>query len=179
MDRSIQFIAYGLLAIALVTWGGVYIATSRIRESAVALSASASNAQAQADRIAYQKRLSAIASDTQEERAALDALIAPDIVSMVKEIESAGKPLHVTVTVNDAQASGAQDLPGGGSLRTVTFLVESQGSYASLMKLETLFENLPLASTVDALELQALQNQATPWHLTAHIRVYTTSAISS
>jgi hypothetical protein len=179
MDRSIQLIAYGLFIIALITWGSVYVAASRIRENAVALSASASNAQAQADRIAYQKRLSAIARDTEEERAALDALLAPDIVSMVKMIESAGKPLRLTVTVNDAQASGAVDLPGGAPLRTVTFLVESQGPYASLMRLETLFENLPLASTVDELELQSLQDQATPWHLTARIRVYTTAAISS
>ncbi|HVU75302.1 MAG TPA: hypothetical protein VHD38_00465 [Candidatus Paceibacterota bacterium] len=180
MNRSLQFFAYVLLGIACATCVGIYIAAGSIRQSAIALSASAANAQAQEDRIAYQKRLAALATDTQNQRAELEALVSPDVVSIVNELEAAGNPVHLSVTVNDAQTSGAaQDLPGGGSLHAVTFLVESQGSYASLMRLETLFENLPLASVVDGVEMQELQDQKTPWHLTARIRIYTTAQISS
>lgn len=180
MNRSIQIFAYIVFAFALTFAVGVYFASSSVRQSAVALSATALNAQAQQDRLAYQKRISALAKDTQEERAAIESLVSFDIVSIVNKIEAAGKPLGLTVTVNDAQASGAQqDLANGDSLRAVTFLVQSEGSYASLMKLETLFENLPLASSVESVELQKLQDPKTPWHLTARIRVYTTAAISS
>jgi hypothetical protein len=180
MQRSIQLIAYALFLVALVTWGGVYLAAARMRADAVSLSASASNAQAQEDRIAYQKRIASLARETADERARVDDIVSLDIVSIVKKIEAAGKTLRLTVSVNDAQASGAaQELASGDSLHAVTFLVESQGSYAALMQLEELFENLPLASSVDGLELQSLEGAAMPWHLTARIRVFTTSAISS
>jgi hypothetical protein len=180
MARFMQLAAYALLALALLAWGGMYAASSSVRASAAALSSDAASAQAQEDRLAYQKRLAALAEDTKTERAALEAFASRDLVSMVNELEATGKSLGLTVMVSDAQASGAlHDLPGGGSLRTITFIVESQGTYASLMRLEELFENLPLASTVDTLELQALQNRQAPWHLTARIRVYTTAPISS
>jgi hypothetical protein len=180
MARFTQLVAYALLALALLAWGGIYVASSSVRASATALSSDVASTQAQEDRLAYQKRLAALAEDTQVERASLETLVSRDLVSIVNQLEATGKPLGLAVVVSDAQASGAlQDLPGGGSLRTITFIVESQGTYASLMRLEGLFENLPLASTVDTLELQALQSQQTPWHLTARIRVYTTAPISS
>lgn len=180
MNRALQLFAYILLAFASTFAVGIYFAASSVRDSAVALSATAANAQAQQDRIAYQKRISALASDTEEERARLESYVSLDIVSIVNLIEASGEPLRLPVTVNDAQALGAQqDLPGGDALHAVTFLVESQGSYASLSKLEALFENLPLASSVDSVEFQKLQDPKTPWHLTARIRVYTTAAISS
>ena len=180
MNRWIQLFAYALLTVTLVVWAGIYFAAVSIRAHAVELSSSVSSVQAQEDRIAYQKRLSALATDTQSNRAELESLVARDVVSIITMLEEAGKPLRLSVLVNDAQSAGvAQEIPGGGALNAVTFLVESQGSYASLMRLETLFENLPLVSTVDGVELQELQDSSIPWHLTARIRVYTTASISS
>jgi hypothetical protein len=136
MKKGIQLISWSLLALSILAWGGVWYAGSYLVREASVRASSASVADQQVDKIAFTQRLKTLASDTRQERGELDSLVSHDVVSIVNIIESTGSTLGVDVQVNDALPLGvSQTLPDGSTVRAVAFVIESQGSYASLMRL--------------------------------------------
>jgi hypothetical protein len=160
----------------------VLYAAFSIQTQALSSATEVAQSQQQLDRIAYVQRLSALASDTKDERATLESLVQPDVVSIVNTIEAAGQSAHISATVSDALPEGPlQQLPGGESLQAVAFVVQAHGTFPEMMKLGALFEKLPLASSVEQFDLEhtSAGDQTVSWSLTARIRVMTTSVSSS
>ena len=179
MKIGITYLAWISLVVAFCAWGAVVYIAFSLQDQAASNANSTAQSEQQLDRIAYAQRLAALASDTKDERTRLESIVQPDIVAIVNVIEAAGKSVKVNATVSDALSEGGpQALPGGQSLQTVAFVVQAQGSFASLMQLAALFEHLPLSSSVEQLELEhtpSADTKVAPWHLAARIRVMTTS----
>lgn len=159
----------------------MYAALS-IQTQAQVSATNVAQSEQQVDRAARTLRLSGIVADTKDERERLDTLIQPDVVSIVDTIEAAGAAARVKATVSDALPQGiSRELPGGQPLQAVAFVVQAQGSFSSLMKLLALFEHLPLVSSVEEVDLEqssAANPKTATWHLTARIRVLTTTISS-
>ena len=180
MRNRITYIAWFSLLAALGLWGAVLYAAFWIQGQAAESAHSAAQSAQQLDRLAYTQRLSALASDTKDARLQLERLVQPDAVTIVNTIESAGKSARVNATVSDAISEGAsQQLPGGASLQAVAFIVQAQGAFLDMMKLAGLFEQLPLMSVVEQLNIERSTGgdtaKASSWRMTARIRVLTTA----
>ena len=181
MKRSIMYIALAALLLALCAWGAVLYGASEIRHLASKRAEQAIAAGREFDRTAYAQRIAALAADTEGDRMRLGELLQADIVTIIDIIEAAGKSARVTVRVSDAlPAGGAEALPGGGELQAVEFIVQTTGTFSSLMQAATLFEQLPLPSSVQQIELERStgEQSTVPWRMTTRIRVLTT-ALSS
>ena len=176
----IHALALLFLALAALLWGAVAYGAYETRRLATARASSALSAEARLDRDAHQRRLAALAEDTVSERDALDARTSLDVVAILTVLEKAGRDVGTDVQVNDAQAEGiVENLPTGDSLRALGFIVEALGSYASLMRLVSIYEHLPLISEVRHVEIERLNSESVgPWRATIRVRVYTTAPVS-
>jgi hypothetical protein len=184
MKTSISIIGWVALAFALCVWGAVGYAALSIQDQASMSASNAASSAQQVDKIAYAQRISALAADTQVERNQLDTLVGSGVVSIVNVIEAAGTSAHVNAQVSDAIPEGAAvGLPGGAQLQAVGFVVQAQGGFTALMQAVTLFEALPLPSSVEQVELQQATatdpHAALLWNMTVRIRVLTTAVSSS
>lgn len=181
--KTFSLVAYGSLALALCLWAFLFWGSLHLMASAEDRAQSATQLQADAAKHAYTARLAALAQDTSVQRATLESIVQPDVVTIVNGIEAAGKKANTDAQVTSALADGtATDLPGGGKVQGVAFVVEAHGSFASILKLETMYENLPLASTIESVDLEKAVAQgatAPSWHLTMRIRVFTSASITS
>ena len=160
-----------MLAVALLSLAGVGYVAETLQVTATERAASIQTEAQQQDRTAYAQRIGAIASDTADERAELEAFMHLDIVSAAEEFERVGTRAGATVHVTDATPqSGGTTLANGETLQWISFSVAAEGSYASLMRALKLYENLPLALEINELELQQAGESST-WQMTLRIRV--------
>lgn len=172
---------WALLLLAIGAWVGIWFAASVIHSRALEAATTAQNTDQQAQRFAYQQRISALAADTQPQRAQLESLANHDIVSIVTTLENAGKALGVTVKVNNAQAVGSgEELPDGSVLRPIEFVLEARGSFTALMRALEVYEHLPLISSLTQVELGRTDtgSASSDWNLLMRVRVYTIADIS-
>lgn len=124
-------------------------------------------------------RMHALAVDTALARTRLDDLLDTDVISAVEMLEGAGKAAKVKIQLSDAQSdTGVQS---GSNVKAVGFVVSAEGSFASLMRLLTLLETLPLPSSLTRFDLEHTSggSEANSWRLNSYIRVLTTADISS
>ena len=179
--KRLSLLSYALLVLALCAWGAVIYAGYRI-EAAASIRADAINvAQQQADQTAYVGRLHSLVGETALGRAQLESLMSSDVVAIVSGLESAGKNVHAKVTTAAPEGTPTT-LPGGGQLQAVGFAVNASGSFSDLMHALTVYEHLSLPSTVEGVDIEALDQtaaKAAPWNMTVHIRIITSAVISS
>lgn len=181
MKSFATYLSWILLGVALCAWVGVWYAAGSIRAQAVATASAAQSTDQQSQRLAYQKRISALASDTEDERAKLEGLVKKDVVTIVNTLEAAGTPLGTKLSVKNAQAAGVgEELADGTKLRPVEFLVEGNGSFATLMRVVSVYEHLPLVASLSQVEIGRTVSGtgASDWNLVLRVRVYTTADIS-
>lgn len=182
MSRNLSFVSWILLIVSVCAWGAVVYAGSHILDSSIERGAAASNADQQADRVAYALRVHALAEDSAKDRASMESLMSTDIVTIAKQIEDTGRSANVNASVSSANPeTGAKELPGGAPLRAVSFVVQLQGSYSALLHAAKLFETFPIPSQIQDIELERISqgDAATQsWHMTLRLRVLTTSDIT-
>src|SRR3989338_7486354 len=87
MNKHLTSIAWTTLAVACLSWGGVWYLTSALTEEAELRASATAEALQKADRAAYNQRLLSIANETSVERERLEAVAGLDIVSIVTTIE--------------------------------------------------------------------------------------------
>jgi hypothetical protein len=181
--RSFSSLAYGALLLALIAWGALLWGSSALISNAQTRAQSAANQEQIAAKKSYTARLAALAQDTRDQRAVLESLVHPDVVTIVNGIESSAQSIGVPAQVTSALPEGEPtDLPGGGKVQAIGFVVEAHGSFSNMLKTAALFEKLPIASTVESIDLEKAAPDgatASSWHLTAKIRVFTSAPISS
>ena len=175
MNKHLTLIAWTTLAAACLSWGGVWYLTSALTEEAELRASATAEALQKADRAAYNQRLLSIANETSVERERLDAVAGLDIVSIVTAIEEAGTAAGVAVEISNASPGDTIDLAGGASLSTYRLVAGGQGTFAELMRVAALLEQLPLISEVETLEFQYLSDSgSSSWRITARLKVLST-----
>lgn len=183
MNRSIPYLSWFALALALLAWAGVVYGDFWIQKTAKERGANALNADQMAAQSAYASRLKALVQETKVERGNLENISHADLVSVANAIEAAGKSAGVSAKVSTAIPSGnAIEIPGGSSLQGLAFIVQAEGSFAGLMQLVRVLEKFPGFSTVEQFDFErvpSLERSAQPWRTTLRMKILTTSEVSS
>jgi hypothetical protein len=166
------------LALSLLACAAVFHAGSSILADASLKSEQASEAAQSTAKAAYTQRLRSLASDTEADRTALDNLVGEDIASLATTIESAGTSAGIAAHVTQATPEGAPaDLPGG-TLQAISMVVEGEGSFARVMHALSLYETLPLPAAIEQFDIERT-GETSAWHLTLHLRVFTSAPVTS
>lgn len=134
-------------------------------------------------------RLHMLARDTKDARDQLDALTRTDVLSIANMIEEVGKAAGIKVKIGDVLSGSsiqsptvpsAPADPNALALHDTVFLIETDGSFPSLMHAVVLLEQLPLISSIQDLELRRTSitsGGGGMWHATIHIHALSTTLI--
>lgn len=182
MNRaSLTLFSIIALAVALAAWCAVgflfFDASSRLAASAQSLS----SADAQSAQNVNATQVEALASETAADRAALQGDLAPDVVGIADQIQAAGQAAGTQTTIGSASVADVSGLPSG--VTALEFVVQSDGSFAQVLRAAQLFETLPLSSSVINLDFEEAPGGTTlrsgQWQLTTQLEILTTAQLSS
>lgn len=184
MKSTSTYLAYGALAAAACVWIAVGYFAVVVQNARAAYIVRMTDAAAQTDQAAANARLHVLASGNIERSSKLDAIVAPDASSIIDAIRSVGTSSGVPVKISAA-------LPGTvpksqKDIHAVAFVIESTGSFSSMMRVLALFESLPVASSIEVVDLSRetegiapAVRASRPWRMNLKLRVLTTAAVSS
>ncbi|MEK7133807.1 MAG: hypothetical protein AAB804_01925 [Patescibacteria group bacterium] len=185
MKLDLRYIGWPLLLLTVLVWVGVGMFAQTILADEESQVFRMQQTQEAENKDASTIRLHALAQDTEQKRGQLDAILRVDVVSIVDMIEAAGKAAGVKLIVNNAQPENTP-LPqtaNGTQVIVTGFVVEAQGTFASLMHLIRLFETFPLPSKIGRFDMERISatgpGTSGGWRINAHIRILTTSDTSS
>jgi hypothetical protein len=129
-------------------------------------------------------QLRILARETESDRASLDAIANVDVVSAVNFIESvqaSGTVVHVT----EAQPVKIAVKANTQQMNVIDLSTHAEGSFSSLMRVAQLLETLPLATTVQEVDVSrapvnpGAKSTAATWSLNMRLRFYTTATLST
>jgi len=187
--QNIAIYAWVAITVAIAAWVGVFIYAGWISRQLDTHQSQATDMQSISEREMEAIRLHALVRDTKNLRAQLDGLTRTDVIGVANIIESIGKIVGAKVKIGAAtpeaiEQKGSSNNTSG--LRAVSFVVESEGTFASLMNTAALLETLPMISSIQGMEIERAPLSSGPnstkqvmWRLVAHIRVLTSADISS
>jgi hypothetical protein len=181
MQKRIIIIAWILMTLAFVAWAMVGYGANAIVFAADARAKNAKIALTKANQTALNQRVAALAQSTQEKREELSNIINTDLVQIINTIESVGASVGVQTKVSDAAPSASVFVSKTESLRGITFSVQTEGTFAQMMRTAHLYENLPLLSAIDNLEIERVQRSGgsqAPWAMVIRIKVFTGENVS-
>ncbi len=182
MNRSYTFKALFTIILALAAWGGFVFLLMKTGTEESSRAERQKILQHLADTQMSSAEAEAIASQTQSERADLEALSKVDIVSLVDSINAFSGRTGAMVQVGTVEPQ-ALPVPAGStvSMSAVDIPVSASGSFDSVMRVMTLLETLPVPSSIVAYDLDHGGGPGADgqWTLSAHLRVLTTADLSS
>lgn len=112
-----------------------------------------------------QSRVKTLVRDTLQERESLASAVRMPVVGAVEIIEAAGRDAGARdVVIVEATPQTLTNK----ELSAVSVTVQAEGSFAALAKAVSLFETLPLASTVENVHFEYVKDA---WRLTVRLRV--------
>lgn len=180
MRNRIVYIAWASLLFALLAWCevGYFAYTVTTKEADREAGLSSLNSVTAKEYSAAQ--ITALESSTADSRAALQAFTQVDPVALAALIESGGKSIGVTINLSNALPQSQIQKTG---LNVLGFTTQTQGSFASLIRVAEMLEELPAPSSIQALNLAVVPNAAgaaaAQWNLQVQMRVLTTTPVSS
>lgn len=171
---SHMVILIGITLLAALAWAGVWFEYTSTGVMRTAHTVALSQMQDAASRDAARSRTHALALDTADERAALAAAAHADVVDVAKQIESIGSAVHVV----SVSKQTAQVPPGGAAhpLTTISYAVESIGSFQTVMQAVALLDLLPVPSQLQQFDIaRTSDDQAgvAQWRLNATVLLFT------
>ncbi len=142
------------------------------------------NAQAQTDQETQSAQVRSLARETLADRDVLEKSANIDLLSAVNVIESIGDTTGVKVHVRDAQTEKTITGKAGTlPVNAVNLSIESEGSFADLMRVLQMIEVLPFSATIEQVNLgrkePADSGKNVLWDLSVNVRLLTTATISS
>ncbi len=164
MARS-PLIAWTFLCLSLVAWGGFAYMINMLSSERLAYADAYVIAQQESERGELLTRLRATIQSTEVERAALESLTSVTILQAVQTIEAAGKTAGATNVVIGG-ATPVSNPPKGLAVYSVA--LTAQGTFVALMRTVSMFEKLPIPSTVEQFEISKGEKA---WNLTARLQV--------
>jgi hypothetical protein len=177
---STAWIAVG---VAIIAWALVGFFAWMVAEQSSTRASDQSSANAQAVQQAESAEIESLAGDTKDERMQLQSLANVDVVTIVDAIDQVGTDANVQISIGQAvpDQSSDSDTSSGGTppLHAVSFVVQGEGTFANLFKAITLFQSLPVPSTLEEVDLERSAGgpSVPPWQLMAHIQAYTSANI--
>lgn len=175
----IKYLSWAAFLAAICAWGLVGLCTWTIFAAKDARIFRNADSEQTALRQASALRTHALARDTKDVRAQLEAYAYLDVLSIVDTIESVKKDARVGIDIGQALSAGEN---ATSLAHTVGFIVEARGSFSAITHAAALLQSLPIPSAVDQMQFERMQDAAgSPnlWRLTARMRVFTTADISS
>ncbi len=182
MSNRVVLTSWIVIALALSAWGGVFFASQLIRSTAIERSNDTKDALTKANQVALNRSVQTLADNTKAKRDELSAIAGSDVVPIIEVIDAAGKTAGLKAQVSDAAVGSTQQLgKNGDTLRAVVFNVQGEGSFAQVMHAATLYEKLPLLSSIDQMDIEKVQGndpKAPAWRIAVRIRVQTLISVS-
>lgn len=183
MNQLSSLISWFVLALALTACGAVVYAHFWLHDTARERGSRAQSAEQRSSETVYASRLRILAEETTADRERLESLSRVDIVTIANTIESAGKSVGATAKVQAAIPVGSSiEIPGGDSLHAVAFIIQAEGSFASVVQFVRALGAFPGFSSVEQFEFERVELSDRPsqsWRSSVRLQMYTTSDISS
>lgn len=166
-----------MVLVAVLAWAGFGFLVWQLAAERAGYAAAKANAAARAQQADAGSRLAALVRDTKEQREYLEQLAHADVIAAAATIEAAGEAAGAQLTIDGAtEVARADGAPS--TLQASIVVASAQGSLVTLMRVVQLLETLPFPSVVEGVELRTIGN-SDDWHLTARIRIVTTSYIGA
>lgn len=178
MNISISKLSWMALCAALGAALGAFFLAGALDEKKNDLEAMITTSQKNHIRTAEEQKTIALLTMTESNREKFQSILAADLLSLADLLVAAGKDAGVILHVSNATP---ESNPVTGNSRTqlrvhaVKFTVDAEGPFDRLYKALTLLESLSAASVVENVTFG--QEEKT-WHMSARVRILTTSAIS-
>lgn len=170
-------LAWFMVLVAVLAWAGFGLLAWQLAAERAGYAAAKANAAARAQQADAGSRLAALVRDTKEQREYLEQLAHADVIAAAATIEAAGAAAGARLTIDGA--TEAPRAPGAPSTLQASIVVASaEGSLSTLMRVVQLLETLPFPSVVEGVELRTIGDSG-DWHLSARIRIVTTSYIGA
>lgn len=174
-----------LFTVAILSWCGVFFFIFTLLGMQSERAQYASDAAAANLQQGQAAQLRVLARETEEDRRTLASVSNVDLLSAINLIESvdaSGTPVQVT----SAQAAKAVPAKNAAlQINVVDLTAHAEGTFSSLVHIMETLETLPLATTVQQVDLTRgavdpnAKNAQTPWQLNVKLRFYTTATIST
>jgi hypothetical protein len=175
--------AYGILIAAIIVWLSVGFFAYTIHTEQAHYIAQVQDEINRSDQMSADALLHVVASSSIKRSQQLDALIAPDVQTIINTIRSVGTTSGATIKISAAMPGNAPT--NQKDIHAVAFVIESTGSFAELMRTLALFEALPLPSSIDTVDLSYIPQDGTTtshgarlWHMNIKMQVLTTAVVS-
>lgn len=183
MSKTFNFVAYVILIVSLVACATVAYAALWLQDTAREVGANTLSAEQKTAEAAYLSRLKSLAGETAAERDRLESIASADLVAIAESIEVAGEDAGVIARVNTALPSGdSRELPDGGKLEGIAFIVQAEGSFSGLVRFARSLESFPGISSVHQFEFERAQlagGTSAPWRASVRLEIFTTLDIAS
>lgn len=182
--RSLISASWSLLAVALVLW----TATGYFAWVVLGMQAEharyVGSAQERTDQETQSAQARSLARETATDRDILEKSSNIDVLTAVNTIESIGDSTGASVRVRDAQAEKSiAGRAGTLPVNAVNLSIESEGTFASIMRVLKMLETLPFSASIRQVSLGRAQptesGKTIQWTMSVLVRVLTTATISS
>jgi len=161
----IRLLAWPLLIVALLSWGGYWYATTMLSDARAAYASKLEESEQQKTREQSLTRVQSVIRDTEAERAAIERLISVSVVQAVDIVEAAGEAAggKSVEIVSASPATAPKELSG------LSIVVTMEGTFPALMRAVSLFESLPIPSVVETVDIEKSEGM---WRLTARLKLF-------
>jgi hypothetical protein len=185
-NHSLVLKSWIVLAVAVVSWVGVVLFAAylyTLESERIAYSEEVAAANVQEGQAAL---LHALARDTSADRAMLDTVTSVDVISAVNKIEAV-RSGGVQMRITGAQAEKAQLGKNGApaTINPVILTAHAEGSFVELLHMIDLLETLPLAISIQSLDVgfsgaePANPKLPRQWALDVRMRLLTSAPLPS
>ena len=181
--QSKVMFGYAMALLAMLMWAGVAYFATYIQGERAAYVHDIQSVSEKGQQAATDARLHVIATSNAENAVLLDQILSPDVPTMIAAIKSIGVTANVPIEISEAAPGSVPK--NQKDIHAVTFVIESQGSFSSMMQVLSLFESIPLASSVEFVSLtygdaksSSAAGAASSWQLNVKLRVITTASVT-
>lgn len=157
------FFAWGMLALALIGWGGFGLLVYDLYSEREAYARDSLVFEEESLKGESATRLRSVVRDTEAERNALTSVISVPLLDVAEMIEAAGDDAGAT-NVSIGEATPVAKPPK--NLSVYTFVLNANGSFMALMRTVILLESLPIPTNIERFEISKSDKT---WRLTARI----------
>lgn len=168
--------AWGVVGACVAATYGYLLLSAAVSESQVQYSSSLEQMATTNARSAAAARSHALFEDTAHARAELERFAAADVVAAASAIEQLSSR-EVLVQVKGATlVTSPTDQERG--MHAVDMAVDATGTFGEVIRVSQMLDAIAFPITIEQFDIVRVMSSSTPWHLTARVRLHTTTNVS-